>query len=161
MLNNKRININLRHFSYSLKISQIWYSVKTKSVHGKKRKIKMIILVLFMNAQNVKVTKLNIAHKDVSNRIGLKYISLSVLDKCLKLEIQFWWVMYKELKHQLHLSKKHMMIVALPLNKRNWVNCSVTFRRKTYHLLILKRLHWVKDLMERYSLPYMSLQGSK
>ena len=47
-------------------------------------------LYLFTPVQNVKVNLLSIAHKDVFNKIGLKYISLNVLGKCLKLEILFF-----------------------------------------------------------------------
>jgi hypothetical protein len=47
-------------------------------------------LYLFTPVQNVKVNLPSIVHKDVFNKIGLKYISLNVLVKCLKQEILFF-----------------------------------------------------------------------
>lgn len=48
-------------------------------------------MYLNMNAQNVlERSQSNIAHRDASNKIGLKFISSSALDRCQKQEIQFF-----------------------------------------------------------------------
>jgi len=56
----------------------------------------------FGNAKNVLPIQLNIALNDVFSRIGLNNISLNVRDKPLELEIQFYFLKFKELKQVLH-----------------------------------------------------------
>ena len=63
-----------------------------------------------MDVRSAMVNQRNTALKGVSNKIGSKYINLSVQDKCLRQEIPFYLVTFNELKHQRRLLKTDMMI---------------------------------------------------
>ena len=115
----------------------------------------------FMAVQSAKGSLSNIAVRDVSNKIGLKFISLSAQVKCLKLEILFFRVMYNVLKLRHHSSKMLMMKELLHPNKKDLKHYSKTYKRMISNLFNQRKVILVKDLMVRYNLLSIKAPASR
>jgi predicted ATP-dependent serine protease len=72
---------------------------------------------LFINVPNAFKKFLNIVHRDVVSKIGLKNINLNAVDNHLLHEIQSYFLKFKELNRVLLLLKKEMKNLVLVKNK--------------------------------------------
>lgn len=101
--------LNVKMINVHCKIYGVISSITIKRT----KKIKNLINSLFFitGVQSVLIRQWNIVLKDVSNKIGLNYISLNVQDSNLKLVILYFYLMFKELKLPHHLLKNPMMAV--------------------------------------------------
>lgn len=105
-------------------------------------------LYLTMLVLSVKIsTPWNTVVRDASNRIGSKYISLNVRDRCRKRVTQFSLVMFKELRLRPRSSKRHMTNHFLRQNSKKLNKSFQTLRKMTSNSFRPKKLIWVKVLM--------------
>jgi hypothetical protein len=99
----------------NVEMINVHFNIYGNSSNMPQLKVLKIIKILinnifhFGNAKNVLLIQLNIVLKDVFSRIGLNNINSNVLDKLLELEIQFYFLKFKELKPVLHSLRKVMM----------------------------------------------------